>query len=320
MREAVLRIVEAGPHCSVQDGGRPGLMRFGVPASGAMDRVAMMLANRALGNAPGAAVLEVSLGGLVLEVERGALSVAVAGGGFVIRRGGLSAGSWSVLTLREGDRLEVRRGPWGAWCALAVAGELQGEGWLGSLSTHALSGLGGGALVAGRRLVIRAPRLLPERAIACPVWARPRGEVALVIGPQDRFFPGDRLEALLGSRFRLTDAYDRMGVRLRGPAMPPEGALAIPSEPVLRGSVQVAGDGVATVLLADHQTTGGYPKIATLVGSELDAFVQLRPHAAVAFRAVTPEEAIAMVRLRAAALARIMDGDQGRTGGGAAWV
>lgn len=296
------------------------MMRFGVPASGAMDRVAMMLANRALGNAPGAAVLEVSLGGCVLEVERGEISVAVAGGGFVIRCGGRSAGSWSVLTLREGDRLEVRRGPWGAWCALALAGRLRGEGWLGSLSTHALSGLGGGALVRGRRLVVDEPRLLPERAIACPVWARPRGEVALVIGPQERFFPEDRLDLLLGARFRLTDAYDRMGVRLRGPALPPEGALAIASEPVLRGSVQVAGDGVATVLLADHQTTGGYPKIATIVGSELDAFVQLRPHAAVAFRAVTPAQAIAMVRLRAAALARIMEGDMGQERGGAAWA
>lgn len=295
------------------------MMRFGVPASGAMDRVAMMLANRALGNAPGAAVLEVSLGGCVLEVERGEISVAVAGGGFVIRCGGRSAGSWSVLTLREGDWLEVRRGPWGAWCALALAGRLRGEGWLGSLSTHALSGLGGGALVRGRRLVVEAPRLLPERAIACPVWARPRGEVALVIGPQERFFPEDRLDLLLGARFRLTDAYDRMGVRLRGPALMPEGALAIASEPVLRGSVQVAGDGVATVLLADHQTTGGYPKIATIVGSELDAFVQLRPHAAVAFRAVTPAQAIAMVRLRAAALARIMEGDMGQERGGAAW-
>jgi 5-oxoprolinase (ATP-hydrolysing) subunit C len=127
-----------------------------------------------------------------------------------------------------------------------------------------------------------------------------------VLGPQDRFFGADRIEVLLGATFRLTDAYDRMGVRLRGPSLAPEAALAIPSEAVLRGSIQVAGDGVAAVLLADHQTTGGYPKIATVVDSDLDGFVQLRPHAAVAFRALTPDRAVAARRARAQALARML--------------
>lgn len=213
-----------------------------------------------------------------------------------------------MVSLREGDRLTIRRGPWGAWCTIAFAGVLVAEPWLGSVATHALSGLGGGAVVAGRRLVVEQTRTVAARQVACPVWARPRGDaVALVIGPQERFFAPERIEMLLGARFHLTDAYDRMGVRLRGPSLAPEGALGIPSEPVLRGSVQVAGDGVAAVLMADHQTTGGYPKIATLVGSELDAFAQLRPHAEVRFRSVTPEQAVAMVRLRAAALRRLLE-------------
>ncbi len=307
MVRAVLRVVEAGPHCSVQDAGRAGLMRFGVPASGPMDRVAMRLANHALGNPPGAAVAEVSLGGMVLELEEGLLSLAIAGGGFVVEAGARRLGSWAVVTLRAGDRLALRRGPWGAWCCIAFAGRLVAEPWLESVATHALSDLGGGAIVAGRRLVIEEARAMPEAAIPCPVWARPRGgAVAVVLGPQERFFGADRIDLFLGARFRLTDAYDRMGVRLRGPSLAPDGALGIPSEPVLRGAVQVAGDGVATVLMADHQTTGGYPKIATLVGSELDAFAQLRPHAEVRFRRVTPEQAVGMVRLRAAALARIV--------------
>ena len=305
MSRAVLRVVQAGPLCSVQDGGRAGLMRFGVPGSGAMDRVALALANHAVGAALGAAAVEVSLGGIVLEVEEGALSVAVAGGGFVVEAAGERFGSWQRVTLREGDRLAIRRGPWGAWCCLAFAGRLEAEPWLGSAATHALSGLGGGAVGTGRRLVVVGARLLPPGPIPCPVWARPRGEVAVVIGPQERFFGADRVEVLLGATFRLTDAYDRMGVRLRGPSLAPEAALAIPSEPVLRGSIQVAGDGVPAVLMADHQTTGGYPKIGTLVGSELDGFAQLRPHAAVAFRAVSPDQAVAMTRMRAAALARI---------------
>lgn len=306
MTRALLRVVEAGPLCSVQDGGRAGLLRYGVPASGAMDRVALALANHAVGNETGAAAVEVSLGGLALEVVEGALSVAVAGGGFVLEVGGQRSGSWQVLTLREGDRLTVRRGPWGAWCCLAFAGRFVAGDWLGSRATHALSNLGGGAVAAGQELVVEGARVLPERAIPCPVWARPRGEVAVVIGPQERFFAADRLDLLLGATFHLTDAYDRMGVRLRGPSLAPEAALTIPSEPVLRGSIQVAGDGVPAVLLADHQTTGGYPKIATLVGSELDGFAQLRPHAAVAFRAVRPEQAVAMARIRAAAMARVL--------------
>ncbi|PLL11390.1 allophanate hydrolase [Tabrizicola sp. TH137] len=307
MTRAVLRVTAAGPLCSVQDGGRAGFLRFGVPASGAMDRAALALANHGLGNPPGAAAVEVSLGGLTLEVEEGALSIAIAGGGFLLDRGSTRLGSWQVVTLREGDRLAVRRGPWGAWSVMAFAGRLIAPDWLGSRATHALSGLGGGAVTKGQRLVVEDSRLLPERPIACPVWARPRGEVAVVIGPQDRFFGSDRIDLLLGTTFHLTDAYDRMGVRLRGPSLAPQSALAIPSEPVLRGSIQVAGDGVPVVLLADHQTTGGYPKIATLVGSELDGFAQLRPHAAVAFRAVSPEQAVGMARLRAAALARLLE-------------
>ena len=220
----------------------------------------------------------------------------------------MRGGSWQVVTLHEGDRLTIRRGPWGAWCHLAFAGELRVTRWLGHAATHALSGLGGGGIAAGQVLSVDAPRVVAARALPCPVWARPRGEVAVVIGPQSRFFGADRVALLLGAPFRLTDAYDRMGVRLRGPSLAPEGALGIPSEPVLRGSVQVAGDGVAAVLMVDHQTTGGYPKIATVVGPELDGFAQLRPHAAVAFRAVAPEQAVAMARQRAAALARVLEG------------
>jgi biotin-dependent carboxylase-like uncharacterized protein len=318
MARAVLRVLAAGPHCSVQDGGRFGLMRFGVPASGPMDRVALSLANAAVGTAPSAPAIEVSLGGLSIEVEAGTLSVATAGGGFILRQAAGSSGSWSVLTLREGDRLDLGRGPWGAWCYLAFAGELQVQRWLGSAATHTQSGLGGGKVQVGQRLVVEDTRILPPRAIPCPVWARPRSEVAVVIGPQDRFFGRDRIDLLFGATFRLTDAYDRMGVRLRGPSLAPEAALAIPSEPVLRGSIQVAGDGVATVLLADHQTTGGYPKIATLAGSELDAFAQLRPHAAIAFRAVTPDQAVSLSRTRAAAMVRVVDNLRNlRTSGGA---
>lgn len=308
MAEAVLKVVQAGPHVTVQDGGRFGAMRFGVPASGPMDRKALAIANTALGNAPGAAGIEVSLGGLVLECVSGTVTMAAAGGGFIVDLDGQRLGSWSVFTLRAGQRLAVRRGPWGSWTCLAVRGQIAGAGWLGSLATHGSSGLGGGRLVAGAELCIQGAEVHEgwHRALPCPVSARPRPLLHAVAGPQDRFFSPEALVILQHEPFTLTAAYDRMGVRLSGPALLPKGALAIPSEPILRGSVQVAGDGVPAVLLADHQTTGGYPKIATVISDDLDGFVQCRPGQTLRFRLISPAEAVATTRQRAASFARYL--------------
>lgn len=297
---ATLSVRFAGPHVSVQDGGRPGLMRFGVPGSGAMDRRALAAANVALGNPAGAAAVEVSLGGLMLECQSGAVGFAVAGGGFIVEHRG-KGGSWMVATLRAGERLAIRPGPWGSWCYLAFAGELKVPEWLNSASTHALSGLGGGRLAAGAVLTVAGTRVAEARAIPCPVTARPRHIARVTLGPQERFFGYEARAAFLEGPWRMTEAWDRMGVRLAGPSIAPEGPLDMPSEGVARGSVQVAGDGVASILLADHQTTGGYPKIATVLDCDLDALVQLRPRDRVLFRPVRAAEAVALAR--AAALA-----------------
>lgn len=308
MSEAVLSVGFAGPHVSIQDAGRPGFMRFGVPASGPMDRASFAAANAALGNPPGSPAVEISMGGLVLECLSGTVTFAVAGGGFVVEHGGRRAGSWTVATLRAGERLAIRPGHWGSWTYLAFAGRLDAQGWLGSFSTHALSGLGGGRVASGQRLTVTDAELREERegAIPCPVTARPRQELHVVPGPQDGFFAAGTFAAFLAGPYRLTDAYDRMGVRLQGPALPLNASLDMPSGPIVRGSVQVAGDGVATVLLADHQTTGGYPRIATVIDTDLDAFVQLRPRDMIAFRPVTPEHAVEQARLRAASAARYL--------------
>ena len=299
---ARFQITHAGPYVSVQDGGRPKQMRFGVPASGAMDRLALQAANLALGNPATAAGIEVSLGGLALSCTEGAITLAVAGGGFIVEADA-KHGSWVVLTLHAGQRLIIRPGPWGSWAYLCFAGALQTGQWLGAAATHALSGFGGGKLASGGSLEIRAPRVNQalNGPIPCPIFARPRANLRVTLGPQDRFFTADTLHDLLSSRFALTTAYDRMGVRLSGPALHPAAQLNMPSEPITRGSVQVAGDGVATVLLADHQTTGGYPKIATVLDCDLDGFAQLRPRDAVTFQAVAPTQATALARAHAAA-------------------
>jgi allophanate hydrolase len=306
MSEAVFSVSAVGPHVSIQDAGRVGFMRFGVPASGPMDRISFTAANTALGNAGDLPCIEVSLASLALECLAGAVTFAVAGGGFVVEHAGRRTGSWTIATIRAGERLAIRPGPWGSWTYLAFAGRLIAERWLGSASTHALSGLGGGRLASGQRLTILEAEVREEREgdIPCPVTARPRSELHVVLGPQERFFSPESIAAFLTGPYRLTDSYDRMGVRLHGPAVAPHGPLDMPSEPIMRGSVQVAGDGVPTLLLADHQTTGGYPKIATVVDADLDAFVQLRARDPVAFRAITPEQAVERARRRSAAADR----------------
>ena len=304
MSRAVLSVAWAGPHVTVQDAGRPGFQRFGVPASGPMDRLAFAAANLALGNSAGAAGIEVSPGGLVLDCLKGAVGFAVAGGGFVVEHDGIRRGSWHVAVLRAGQRLAIRRGHWGNWACLAFAGRLDAPEWLGSRATHALSNLGGGRLEKGATILIEGAQTREDRQgpIPCPVIARPRALMRVVPGPQERFFDAAPLAAFGDGPWRLTETFDRMGTRLAGPTIRPSGPLDMLSEPVMRGSVQVAGDGVATVLMADHQTTGGYPRIATVLDCDLDTFAQLRAGDPVAFRAVTPGEAVAAARTRANAV------------------
>jgi allophanate hydrolase len=281
-------------------------MRFGVPGSGPMDRGAFAVAHAALGNPPDGPAVEVSLGGLVLDCLDGEVGFAVAGGSFAVHLGGVRLAPWTVAVLRAGQRLSLRAGDWGSWACLALAGDLAAPRWLGSAATHAPSGLGGGLIRAGDLLEVtgaerREPR---EGDLAIPDWARPGPAPRVVIGPQDRFFAPATLALLTAQHFAVTGAGDRQGLRLSGPPLPVTAALDMPSEAALRGSVQVAGDGVATVLLADHQTTGGYPKIATVLDCDLDRLEQLRPGDRLQFHAVTPEAAVRLARDAATARAR----------------
>lgn len=305
---AVLKIRFAGPQVTIQDAGRFGFLRYGVPASGPMDRLAFAAANAALGNPPGHPAIEVSRGGLELDCLEGDVTFALAGGGFTLELDGRRTGAWTVATLRAGSRLAIRPGHWGGWTYLALAAHLPANIWLGSASTHALSGLGGGRIETGSLLELSGTEIRTGREgpIPCPVSARPRRQAHVVLGPQDRFFTSAAIDSFQHAAFRLTGAYDRMGVRLDGPALHPQGPLDMPSEPLSRGAVQVAGDGVATVLLADHQTTGGYPKIAAMLDCDTDGFAQLRPRDFVRFITITPQQAITRARVHAEAAARYL--------------
>ena len=297
MSAARLKIGFAGPLVSIQDAGRFGQMRFGVPASGPMDRLAYCAAFAALGREPGACV-EVSLGGLSLECIEGGVTFAVAGGGFGVDCNGAVSTGWTVQNLAAGQKLTLRAGRWGSWSYLAFAGDLQAAEWLGSAATHGSSGFGGGAVQTGQVLEVTDAAIAEDRLgdLPIPDFARPSPEVRVVTGPQEHRFEEASVQTFLSEPFRVSDAYDRMGMRLDGPRLQLRDVLSIPSEPVMRGSVQVSGDGIPTVLLADHQTTGGYPKIATVVAGDTDWLAQMRSKDLLRFKAVTPEEAIALSR------------------------
>ena len=300
MTLAKLAIVHAGPQVSLQDQGRLGKLRYGVPASGPMDRFAFSIANLALGNPADSTAIEVSLGGLAMRCIDRPVSFAVAGGDFQVFIDKTPLPAWCVATMQSGETLSIRPGRWGSWCYLSFAGHLHSNLWLGSASTHGSSGLGGGLLVAGDNIEIEHVETRPDRIarLICPVSARPRHSIRVVLGPQSQFFGSDTRQTLLSQPFTLTDAYDRMGVRLSGPALRIDANLDMPSQPIVRGSIQVAGDGVATVLLADHQTTGGYPKIATILSDDLDGFVQLRSRDQVCFKTIDAKSAVAATRTR----------------------
>lgn len=297
MAEVEFNVSFAGPLVTVQDAGRPGNMRYGVPRSGPMDRLAFEAANAALGNTAGQTALEISLGGLILQCTAGSVTVAITGGDFVVDHAGQVLSSWTVLTIHQGERIAVRAGRAGSWAYLAFAGNVQANAWMGSDATHSTSGFGGGAVASGQLIEVLDASIREGRHgdIRRPGF-RADGPIRAVIGPQDQHFDPVSLDRFTNETFEVTDAYDRMGMRLAGPELPLKNALSIPSEPILRGSVQVAGDGVPTVLLADHQTTGGYPKIATVISCDTDRLAQFRAGEKLRFDAISSAQALADVR------------------------
>lgn len=296
---ARLRVEHSGPLTSVQDAGRPGWRRFGVPPSGPVDRLALAAANRALGNPPHAAGVELSHGGITLFCVDGALDVALTGDDFRAEVDGAAYGDWSIFPLHAGMQLRVRAGAGANWAYLAFAGDLDAPHWLGSRATHLLAGLGGGRVVAGASLTVDNPRSSRRsRRIPLPPATAPITVAHVVLGPQDRYFTPETLARLTAEPFTATTRFDRMGMALDGAALPPV-RIDMPSEPAIRGALQVDGDGRIVLLTADHQTTGGYPRIAVVIDADVDRLMQLPAGSPVRFVPLTAAEAVARARTQA---------------------
>ncbi len=295
-----LDIVQPGIGTTVQDAGRAGHRHHGLPVSGWLDAPLAQAANALLGNPSGAAVLELRGMGTVLRVARGPVRVALAGriAATVLRGDGSRAPlpAWQTTTLREGDTLQP--GPAEDGCAyLAVSGGLALPAAFGSRSSYwraGLSGVLGRAFVPGDRLPCDTHPDTDPREWRCRApWAADEGPVRVMLGPQDDHFPARALAAFFAQTWQATPAQDRMGLRLQGEPIAHTSAAAadIVSDGVTPGVIQVPANGQPIVLLADGQTVGGYPKIATVITADLPRLAHLRPGTPVRFQAVTAAEA-----------------------------
>jgi biotin-dependent carboxylase-like uncharacterized protein len=274
-----------------------------------MDPLAFATANRAVGAERGAAAIEVSLGGIELAAEGGEVVVAAAGGAFQLIVEGAQISSPAVIRLAPRQRLAIRPGARGAWCYVAVAGRFDVPPVLGSVATHTRAGLGGiagRALAAGDALPVAEARgFEPAPASIEAPWLRPPGEaIRVLLGPQDDYFAPDQIEAFLRRRWTLSPHSDRMAYLLDGEPLRHARDFNVISDGIALGAIQVRGDGMPMVLMADRQPTGGYAKIATVIGADIGHLAQLRPGESCRFEAVSLDQAVASRRAAAELLAR----------------
>jgi biotin-dependent carboxylase-like uncharacterized protein len=295
MTELLVR--DCGPMTSLQDRGRFGYQNVGVSPSGAMDGRALALANALVGNAlDGAAIEFMNLGGSFAG-SGGEVRIAVAGAS-TLAIDGKPVPPQTAAHLRGGQVTQVSHTRGGAFAYLAVAGGFAVAPQLGSVSLHPrsrLGGLDGAPLKAGDRLPLGAdpggellhyPGELPSEP----------GPIRVMLGPQEDYFSPEGLRTFLDEEFTISPLADRMGYQMAGPTIEHARGFNIVSDGIVTGHVQVPGSGRPIILMRDRQTTGGYPKIATVIGADIERLAQMQPGTALRFRAVDREEALAAAR------------------------
>jgi len=303
---AKLVIGTVSPATSVQDAGRFGAQRYGLTQSGAMDALALACANTLVGNSPFTAAIEVGPLGGTFTARGGALRVALSG---ALRQASVGARPLPLnesALLAEGETLTLTPARTGSFTYLALEGGVQGEPVFGSLSVNMRSGLGSPyprPLQAGDEInVTDAQVLVHERKLELPTTSEQ--PIRVVMGPQDDEF-GQATELFLTSDWTLSAASDRMGFRLEGPVIKHNGGHNIVSDGTVSGSIQIPGNGQPLVLMPDRGTTGGYPKIATVIGPDLGRLAQTQVGKKLRFKAITIAEAHAEARRHATFLASL---------------
>ncbi len=296
-----LVITAVGPATSVQDAGRHGWQRYGLTPSGAMDKLGLAAANTLVGNDLFAAAIELGPLGASLAARGGAIRIALTGAERPGEIDGRPVAFNQSFVLADGQSLTLGVARRAVFSYLAVAGGIQGEPMFGSLSVNARAGLGSPCprpLQPGDEIDAVAMIEGPDWRIALP--AASTAPIRVVPGPQDDEF-GDALRAFLDGAWRISATSDRMGYRLEGPAVKHLHGHNIVSDGTVDGSIQVPGNGQPIVLMRDRGTSGGYPKIATVISADLGRLAQTQAGRGFRFEAVAmaaaQAEYIAMTRL-----------------------
>ena len=283
---AVLRVIAPGLFTSIQGAPRHGLGSSGVPSGGAMDLSSLARANALVGNAPGAPALEIALAGPELEVLKPSMA-GIAGGDFAAQWNGKSAPFEEAFQVAAGDRLHFGRARRGARVYLAVEGGVIDSRAPGEPERRLEAGVG---IAVGSQPSARSPRGAGPIELAEEIFLR------VIPGPQSDHFPAAAIAQFFSGSWRVSSMSDRRGLRLEGERLAHVQAPEIPPEGTVPGSIQVPGGGLPIVLGPDGPVTGGYPKIATVIGPDLPLLGQAAPGASLAFRAVSMAEALGVRR------------------------
>lgn len=297
-----LRIVQPGLMTTVQDLGRRGYQRLGVAVGGALDPVSLRAANALVGNAPGAGALEVLYAGPTFVVDAESVQLACVGADASIEvlpderaATGVRVAGMRSFRVQRGQIVRIGALANAAVLYIAIEGGFALEPVFGSVSTYARGGLGGlngRPLTSGDVLPLtiegvsdRGEFRLQDFSLARPARFR------AVLGPQDMFFTERARRELFEGEYTVKVESDRMALQLSGPRLEHAGGFDIISDGIAMGSIQVPGYGQPIVLMADRQTTGGYPKIATVISADLPALGRARIGDKIAFEQVSLEEA-----------------------------
>jgi 5-oxoprolinase (ATP-hydrolysing) subunit C len=298
-----LHVLEPGIAATLQDCGRVGYQRFGVPVSGALDPVSLQIANIIVGNPWGSGAIEILGAGLALQVEAQSVNLALAGtaSAFTIENAKASVriSPFRSVVARRGDILRFAPPKEGAVYYLAVQGGFAVSPLLGSVSTYrraCLGGFKGHSLAAGDLLPLRLESVHEDPPVMLDVTIKAPRTLRVMRGPNPDYFAVPAFEALFASAYTVSPSSDRMGLRLQGPPLERAIEGEIPSQGMTGGGLQVPSDGQPIMLLADRGTTGGYPRIATVIGADISAAGRLVAGMKVRFAEVSRDEAMLLLK------------------------
>lgn len=295
----MITVINPGLLTTVQDEGRWGYQRYGMPVAGVMDRFAYRTANLLAGNDSAAAVLEMTMLGGTFYFESSSY-VALCGADMQAELNGTSVSNWSAFFVPAGSELSLGFAVSGCRSYLAVQGGFNVPQVLGSRSTYVRGGIGGHSgrqLKAGDNLSLSKAENISSGKKSMPAELVPQypSEITLrvLLGPQDDLFTDEGIETIFSSSYDITDEADRMGYRLEGPVIRHCGKADIVSDALCQGAIQVPGHGRPIIMMADRQTTGGYAKIGTVIGPDLAKLAQAKPGDSIRFVRCSDQEAVA---------------------------